>query len=141
MSRRPSHTSPSKGPTQRQLRVAEEIRHILADILRRGELRDPLLSGTPITISEVRISPDLKNATAFCMPLGGQNRKEVLAALNRCRAFVRGQIGGRLNLRYTPDVRFQEDETFEEAERVDRLLQTDKVRRDLKSHRPDEDDD
>ena len=134
MSRRPtSFQSSTKGPTQRQLRVAEEIRHLLAEILLRGELRDPVLAGVSVTVTEVKISPDLKHATAFCVPLGGVNVTEVLAALNRGRGFLRGHVGHQMSLRYTPELHFAEDRSFEEAKRIEALLQSDKVRQDLKA--------
>jgi ribosome-binding factor A len=135
MARRPhSHpSSPAKGPSQRQLRVAEEIRHLLAGILMRGELRDPALQGVSVTVTEVRISPDLKHATAFCMPLGGGHTAEVLAALNRGRGYLRGQVGHQLTLRYTPELHFAEDQSFAEAQKIEQLLHSDKVRRDLRT--------
>jgi ribosome-binding factor A len=130
-----SHMS-AKGPSQRQLRVAEEIRHLLAGIFMRGELRDPALKGVSVTVTEVRISPDLKHATAYCVPLGGAHVPEVLAALNRSRSFLRGQVGHQMSLRYTPQLHFAEDKSFEEAQKIQALLHSDKVRRDL---RPDDD--
>jgi len=121
-----------RGPSQRQLRVAEEIRHILAGLLMRGELRDPLLSGVSVTISEVRISPDLKNATAFAMPLGGAQIDMVLKGLNRSAPFLRSQVGHSMQLRYAPSITFVEDKSFKEAHHIEELLRSDKVARDLK---------
>jgi ribosome-binding factor A len=141
MSRRSSshnHLS-SKGPSQRQLRVAEEIRHLLAGIFMRGELRDPALKGVSVTVTEVRISPDLKHATAYCVPLGGAHVPEVLAALNRSRGFLRGQVGHQMSLRYTPELHFAEDKSFEEAQKIEALLHTEKVRRDLRAEDDGED--
>jgi ribosome-binding factor A len=125
------HSKPVNGRSQRQLRVAEEIRHILAGVLMRGELRDPVLSGVPVTVSEVRISPDLKNATAFTMPLGGAHTGEVLVALNRSAPYLRSQVGKMLQLRYTPTLKFVEDESFDEAHHIEELLRSEKVARDL----------
>ncbi|MEQ1753948.1 MAG: 30S ribosome-binding factor RbfA [Micropepsaceae bacterium] len=121
------------GPSQRQLRVAEEIRHILAGVLMRGELRDPVLSGVSVTISEVRISPDLQNATAYAMPLGGALIGEVLKALNKSAPFLRSQVGKSLQLRYTPTINFVEDTTFDEAHHIEELLRSEKVARDLRT--------
>ena len=122
-----------QGRSQRQLRVAEEIRHILAGVLMRGELRDPVLSGVSVTISEVRISPDLQNATAYTMPLGGALIGEVLKALNKSAPFLRSQVGKSLQLRYTPTINFVEDTSFDEAHHIEELLRSEKVARDLQS--------
>jgi ribosome-binding factor A len=131
MARKPER--PNRGPSQRQLRVAEEIRHILASALMRGELRDPVLSGISVTISEVRISPDLKNATAYAMPLGGALIGEVLKALNRAAPFLRSQVGQSMQLRYAPALTFVEDKSFQEAHHIEELLRSDKVARDLRN--------
>jgi ribosome-binding factor A len=132
MTRRPSsqHNS-AKGPTQRQLRVAEEIRHLLAEIFLRGELRDPGLAGVSLTVTEVKISPDLKHATAYCVPLGGAKVPEVMAGLNRSKGFLRGQVGHQMSLRHTPELHFEEDRSFIEAQKIEAILHSDKVRRDL----------
>jgi ribosome-binding factor A len=135
MVRRPStqnHHS-AKGPSQRQLRVAEEIRHLLAAIFMRGELRDPALAGVSVTVTEVRISPDLKHATAFCVPLGGGDVASVLAGLARSRGFLRGQVGQQMTLRHAPELHFAEDTSFAEAKKIDALLHSDRVRRDLRT--------
>lgn len=118
-------------PSQRQLRVGEQIRHALARALSRRELHDPILNDTPITVAEVRCSPDLKSATVYVMPLGGQHMGEILVALNRARAFLRGQVSRALQLKHTPSLRFLADETFDEASRIDRLLKQPEVARDL----------
>lgn len=118
-------------PSQRQLRVGEELRHALSSILARGDLRDPALTEASITVSEVRVSPDLKNATAFIMPLGGRNTDDVLAALKRASAFLRGQVGREMRLKYTPALRFQADESFDEADRIEAVLRRPEVVRDL----------
>ena len=135
----------TKQPSQRQLRVGEEIRHALARILMEGELRDPDLAGASITITEVRLTPDLGTATAFIMPLGGEDQGPVLAALKRAAPFLRGQVSSALTLRYTPRLRFELDRSFEEAQRIESLLRSDRVRRDLNAPRgsentPDDDD-
>lgn len=135
MVRKTSKTSTtSQGPSQRQLRVAEEIRHILAGILMRGELRDPALAGVSVTVSEVRISPDLKYATAFAMPLGGVQLEPVLEGLNRSAPFLRSQLGKMLQIRHAPTVTFVVDRSFDEAHHIEALLRSDKVARDLKNN-------
>lgn len=121
----------SKAPSQRQLRVGELIRHELAAMLARGEIHDEVLASHVVSVTEVRLSPDLKLATAYVMPLGGQDEKVVLAALDRHRRFLRGEIAHRLDLRFSPDIRFRRDETFDEADRIARLLRDERVRRDL----------
>ena len=132
MARKPYHREQTDGPSQRQLRVAEEIRHILAGLLMRGELRDPLLIGVSITVSEVRISPDLKNATVFSLPLGGAKVDEVLKGLNRSAPYLRSQVAHALQLRHAPMLTFVEDKSFDEAHHIEELLKSDKVARDLK---------
>ena len=121
----------AKGPSQRMLRVGELVRHKLADMLARGDIHDDVIQSHVITIPEVRMSPDLKLATAYVMPLGGEDIKPVLAALERNKRFIRGEVAQTLNLKFSPDVRFREDESFEEATRIDRLLDSPKVRQDL----------
>jgi ribosome-binding factor A len=120
-----------KAPGQRQLRVGEELRHVLADILGRGGLRDPALQGRAITVTEVRISPDLKNATAFIVPLGGEHSPEVMAALRRSAPYLRTVIASRIELRYAPQIGFELDRTFDYAQRIDELLHRPDVRKDL----------
>lgn len=121
----------SKAPSQRMLRVGELIRHKLAEMLARGEIHDDVLASHTITIPEVRISPDLKLATVYVMPLGGNDVKPVIAALERNKKYIRAEVAHTLNLKYAPDLRFREDETFEEATRIDRLLDSERVRRDV----------
>lgn len=116
---------------QRQLRVGEEIRHVLAGIFMRGECYDPDVTATPITVSEVRISPDLKNATAYVMPLGGQNQEVVMTALARNAPVFRKLVSDHMNLRYAPKIHFRLDESFDEAFRIEKLLNTPEVARDL----------
>ena len=118
-------------PSQRQLRVGEAIRHVLATLLARGELRDPVLLDASITVSEVRISPDLKNATVFVLPLGGGQAAEVAAALKRAAPYLRSQVAKSVRLRHAPVLHFQTDTSFDEADRIDRLLHSDRVARDL----------
>ncbi len=123
--------SAQSAPTQRMLRVGELVRHKLADMLSRGDIHDDILQSTVITIPEVRMSTDLKLATAYVMPLGGRDIKSVLAALERNKRFIRGEIAHTINLKFSPDVRFREDESFGEATRIDQLLDSPKVRQDL----------
>ncbi len=121
----------AKGPSQRMLRVGEMMRHKVAALLSRGEVHDDILSATVITVSEVRLSPDLRLATIYVMPLGGKDVDAVLAALERNKKFIRGEITDSLSLKFAPDIRFRRDETFDEAERIDKLLSSDRVRRDV----------
>jgi ribosome-binding factor A len=118
-------------PSQRQLRVGELVRHALADILQRGDVHDPALEGTVVTIPEVRMSPDLKLATVFVMPLGGKDTDAILAAFERNSRFLRGDVAHRVNLRYAPELRFRLDTSFEEGDRIDALLRSPEVKRDL----------
>ena len=118
------------GPSQRMLRIGEMIRHKLADVLTRGEVHDDVLSGTVITVPEVRMSPDLKFATAYIMPLGGKDVDKVLAALERNKKFLRGEVAHHVNLKYAPDLKFRRDETFDEGFRIERLLDSERVKRD-----------
>ncbi|WP_439499710.1 30S ribosome-binding factor RbfA [Bosea sp. (in: a-proteobacteria)] len=119
------------GPSQRQLRVGELIRHALAEMLARGDIHDDVLAKHVITVPEVRLSPDLKLATCYIMPLGGEDVKPVLKALTGHKRYIRGEIAHRVNLKYAPDVRFLQDESFAEAERIDALLYSEKVRQDI----------
>ena len=128
---RPSHRRPPSGPTQRQLRAGELVRHALVEILREEEIVDPALAGVSVTLSEVRMSPDLKHAVCFVEPLGGGHADEVVAGLNRAAKFLRGRLGRMIELRFTPDLKFVHDESFAEAERMNRLLNDPRVRRDL----------
>ena len=126
------------GGSQRQLRVGEIVRHAIADILSQGSVHDPELEGHIVTVPEVRMSPDLKLATIYVMPLGGRDTDKVIAALERNRKFLRGEVARRVNLKFAPDVRFRVDERFDEAERIEKLLRTPAVQRDLA---PDSDED
>ena len=126
---------PSRAPSQRQLRVGEEIRHALAQVIERGEAHDPALQGTVVTVTEVRISPDLKNATAFVVPLGGgktpEEIKDLIKALNHAAPFFRSRIAQMVTLKYAPRVSFRADDSFDEAGRIDALLHDPSVARDL----------
>jgi ribosome-binding factor A len=118
------------GPSQRQQRVAELIRHALAEVLSRGDLQDGVLTRNVITIPEVRMSPDLKLATAYIMPLGGKDEEAVLKALDKNKKLLRQEVARRVNLKFAPDLRFLRDESFDEAARIDALLRTERVARD-----------
>jgi ribosome-binding factor A len=140
----PRHHSRSsqKGPSQRQLRVGELLRHALSEILREKEIRDPELDGISVTVTQVKPSPDMRHATVFVEPLGGANAEAVIAALNRHRGFLRGALGRTIALKFTPELRFEEDTSFAEAERISRILHSEKVARDLAApSAPPEDDD
>ena len=117
--------------SQRQLRVGELIRHALAEMLTRGEVHDPVLEGHMITVPEVRMTADLRLATIYVMPLGGRDQTEVLDALDRNKKFVRGELARHVNLKFAPEIRFRIDERFDEAERIEKLLRTPAVQRDL----------
>jgi ribosome-binding factor A len=121
----------SAGPSQRQQRVAELVRHALAEVLQRGDIQDPVLGTHVVTVPEVRMSPDLKLATAYVMPLGGLDEAPVIAALERNRRVLRQEVARRVNLKFAPELRFRRDETFDEAARIDRLLRDERVQRDL----------
>ena len=122
-----------QGPSQRQLRVGEMLRHALSDILRNTEVRDPDLSGVSVTVTQVKPSPDMRYATIFVEPLGGVNAQAVLAALNRHRGFLRGELGHMIKLKFTPELRFIEDTSFAEAEKIETILHSERVARDLQS--------
>jgi ribosome-binding factor A len=128
------------GPTQRQQRVAELVRHALAEVLQRGDIQDPVLGTHVVTVPEVRMSPDLKLATAYVMPLGGMDEAPVIAALERNRKALRQEVARRVNLKFAPELRFLRDDTFDEAARIDALLRNERVQRDLDKGAPDEDD-
>ena len=128
---RHQHPDQSQGDSQRQLRVGELIRHELADMLTRGEVHDPVIETHLITVPEVRMTADLRLATIYIMPLGGRDEKEVLGALKRNKRYVRGEIARRVNLKFAPEIRFRIDERFDEVERIEKLLRTPVVHRDL----------
>lgn len=118
------------GPSQRQLRVGELIRHKLAEMLSRDEIHDDVIAAHVITIPEVRMSPDLRLATIYVMPLGGQDVRSVLAAFESHKRFIRSELAHAVNLKFAPEIRFREDESFEEASRIEQLLDSPKVRQD-----------
>jgi ribosome-binding factor A len=118
-------------PSQRMLRVAELIRHAMAQMLSRGEINDPELAGLVVTVPSVKMSPDLKLATIYVMPLGGRAQEQVVAILDRHKKFLRGEVAHRVNLKYAPEIRFKVDESFANAERIDALLHSPKVAQDL----------
>jgi ribosome-binding factor A len=124
--------SSKKGPSQRQLRAGELIRHALSEIIQREPLRDPALDGVSVTITEVRVSPDMKQASVYAEPLGGIAEDEVVAALNRVAPYLRGLLGKKIDMKFTPALKFRRDETFAEAEKIDALLARPDVARDLK---------
>jgi ribosome-binding factor A len=125
------HTRRELGPSQRQLRVGEMLRHALAEILSRSDIRDTDLDGVSVTITQVKPSPDMRYATVYCAPLGGENADRVIAALNRHKGFLRGQMGHMISIKFTPDLRFVEDQSFAEAEKIENLLKSPEVQRDL----------
>ena len=132
----------SSAPSQRQLRVGEQIRHALSGPLMRGDLRDPTLEGLSITVTEVRISPDLRNATAFVVPLGGQlhpgmGPDDLIDALDHAASYLRGLVGSAVRLRNTPRLNFRIDTSFDEGAKIDRLLTNEIVARDVASGRED----
>jgi ribosome-binding factor A len=130
----------NKGPSQRQLRVGEQVRHALAEILQRGEVRDEVIESTVLSVSEVRMSPDLKIATVFVSPLGAQNDDAVIKALARNAKFIRGRVSGALRqMKYMPEFRFRLDTSFDNMARIDELLRSPEVARDL-DHDDDKDD-
>ncbi len=131
-SNRPSRPGPRRtgrsdgpaGPSQRQLRVGEALRHALAEVLRENDIRDPDLEGVSVTITQIKPSPDMRYATVYCQPLGGQNAKVIVAALNRHKGFLRGEMGHRITMKFTPELRFVEDESFAEAQKIETILKS-----------------
>ena len=153
MSRRPPSQSPRHGgrrtgrhdgpggPSQRQLRVGEALRHAIAEVLRDNEIHDADLAGVSVTITQVKPSPDMRYATVYCEPLGGTNAATIIAALNRHKGFVRGEMGHKIAMKFTPELRFVEDESFAEAQKIETILKSDRVSRDLSAtHEDDEED-
>lgn len=135
MARHKQHQRDSApGGSQRQLRVGELVRHALADLLTRGDVHDPIIEAHMVTIPEVRMTADLRLATIYVMPLGGRDAEEVVAAFERQKKFLRAEIAHRINLKFAPDIRFRADDRFAEAERIDKLLQSPAVKRDLEDH-------
>ena len=138
MPRHHQKKSSAPGGSQRQLRVGEQVRHAIAEILAQGSVHDADLEGHIITVPEVRMSPDLKLATIYVMPLGGRDTELIIAALDRNKKFLRGEVARRVNLKFAPDLRFRVDERFDEAERIEKLLRTPAVQKDLEQD-PDSD--
>lgn len=128
-----------RAPSQRQLRVGELIRHALAEVLARGNIQDPVLAEAGVTVVEVRMSPDLRQATAYVMPLGGRDADAVLAALARAARYLRGQVSRLVELKYMPEIGFRLDTSFEASDRIERLLREPRVARDLAGEGPGED--
>lgn len=120
-----------RGPSQRQLRVGELLRHSLSEIFGRGEVRDPELEGVSVTVTQVKPSGDMRHATVLVEPLGGKNGRAIVQALNRHRGFIRGMMGKTIALKFTPELRFVEDTSFAEAEKIETLLKSSRVQRDL----------
>ena len=148
---RKQHTrndSGPQGPSQRQLRAGELIRHALVDVLREEEIHDEALVGVSITVTEVRLSPDLKHATCFVEPLGAGvdsaetsgHESEIIKALNAHARFLRGRLGPKLDMKFTPDLKFRHDDSFDAAGRMDRLFNDPRVRADIDAHEDGEDD-
>lgn len=136
MPHKPPKPHAPAGPTQRQLRAGELVRHALVDIFREHEINDPVLNGVSVTVTEVRVNPDLRHANVFVEPLGGQNAEEMTKALNRHKAFIRGHLGRAVDLRFTPDLHFRHDDSFAQAEKIQRLFDDPKVRQDLTPDEP-----
>src|SRR6476469_9608977 len=132
----PRESSP--GGSQRQLRAGELVRHALAEMLTRGDVHDPVIETHLITVPEVQMSADLRLATIYVMPLGGRDTEAVLAALERNKRYLRGEIARHVNLKFAPDIRFRIDARFDEAERIEKLLRTPQVQRDLSNKTEDE---
>ena len=128
----------ARGPTQRQLRVGEELRHVLASAFEKGVIRDPGLAGVSVTVTEVRVGADLRSARVFVVPLGGGNADAMLSALARARSFLRRRIAEEVRLKFVPDLIFRLDPSFDEAQHIEQLLRDPAVARDLdRSGEPD----
>lgn len=135
-----SHSRANLGPSQRQLRVGEMLRHALSEILLRGDIRDPDLAGVSVTITQVKPSGDMRHATVFCEPLGGKDADKIITALNRHKSFLRGEMGHLIALKFTPELRFVEDKSFAEAEKIEHILKSPRVQQDLRHPKPESDD-
>ena len=136
--KRPTTTGRAEptGPSQRQLRAGELVRHALVEIFREQEINDPDLAGVSVTVTEVRMNPDLRHANVFVEPLGGEHAEDVVKALNKHSKFVRGHLGRMIDMRFTPDLFFRHDDTFHEAARIAKLFDDPKVRQDLTPDEP-----
>jgi ribosome-binding factor A len=137
MARQKNPRDSGPNASQRQLRVGELVRHAVAEMLTRGDVHDPVIEGHLITVPEVRMSPDLRLATIYVMPMGGRDTEQVVAAFERHKKFLRTEIAHRINLKFAPDIRFRVDDRFAEAERIEKLLRSPEVKRDL-DHGDDE---
>ena len=136
-----AHKGRDAGPSQRQLRAGELVRHALAEILREEEINDGALEGVSVTVTEVRMSPDLRHAHVFVEPLGGVHVRAVVEGLNRASKFLRGKLGRQIDLKFTPDLRFVHDESFEEADRMERLIAEARRADAIKHHDDQEEED
>lgn len=134
--------NPNPGqPSQRQLRVGEQVRHALAEVLARGDIHDPELGGMVISVLEVRMSPDLRHGTVLVMPLGGKGEAEAVAALNRNAKELRHEVSRRLReLKYSPDLRFRVDDRYDETARIEKIFAEERVKRDLRHTEDDKND-
>jgi ribosome-binding factor A len=131
MTRRHADAGGPRSPSQRQLRVGELVRHALAELLARGDIMDAELAAMTVTVPEVRMSPDLKNATVFVVPLGAGDPRTAVKALERNKRWIRGQVAHKIDLKYAPDLVFRHDDRFEESARIDALLRSPEVAQDL----------
>jgi len=131
MSKSRNDKGKNRGPSQRQLRAGELLRHALADMLQKVEINDPELEGVVVTVSEVRATPDLKQATAYVTPLGGKEAEKIVTALNRHKKFVRGELGHMIEQKYTPEIKFEQDRTYDEYDHITQLLRSPRVAQDL----------
>ncbi len=133
MARKSASNTTSSEPTQRQLRVGEMVRHAIANLLVRGAIHDDALSGYVVSVPEVRMSPDLRLATVFVMPLGGDGGDVVVEALTRHKKFIRGAVAKEVKMKFVPDLRFHYDDTFDEVSRIDAIMRSEKVQQDLEN--------
>ena len=140
MARKKNSSDSGPGLSQRQLRVGEIVRHAIAEMLARGDVHDPVIESHMITVPEVRMSPDLRLATVYVMPLGGRDADTVIAAFERNKKYLRGEVAHRINLKFAPDIRFRIDDRFAEADRIDKLLHSPEVARDLSKENKENDD-
>ena len=138
MARHKHHRDNAPGGSQRQLRVGELVRHAVAEMLTRGDIHDPVIEGHLITVPEVRMTADLRLATVYIMPLAGRDSDQVVAAFERNKKFLRAEVAHRINLKFAPELRFRIDDRFAEAERIDKLLRSPSVKRDLDDDGDDE---
>ena len=140
MARKKNSSDSGPGLSQRQLRVGEIVRHAIAEMLARGDVHDPVIESHMITVPEVRMTADLRLATVYVMPLGGRDTDTVIAAFERNKKYLRGEVAHRINLKFAPDIRFRIDDRFAEADRIDKLLHSPEVARDLSKENKENDD-